>query len=247
MSRTDLAQDGTVLVAALTRPEHGLAAVIARRRSLTALAVATLASLLFTAVAVPRVDYGLGGGPDGPKVEEMTPHQVEEARLQAAKIGAVAGYAGALLGPAFLVLGGALALWLAFKVAGTRPGLKATVAVAAHAFLPIFLAQLLALPAVLQKAPVGARELPSLLPSSLAALLPPGASPVLTALASSFDLFTLWAVVLLVIGMAKAAGATRLRAAVVVGVLWAAQVGVLKIAPAAAAAARTAGPMGGGA
>lgn len=247
MSRTDLALDGTVLVATLTRPDRGLAAVAARRRSLTALAVATLASLLFTAVAVPRVDFGRDAGQGGPQAEELTPHQVEEARVQAAKIGAVAGYASALLGPALVVLGSALALWLAFKVAGTRPGLKATVAVAAHALLPVFLAQLLAVPAVLAKAPLGAQELPRLLPSSLAALLPAGASPVLTALASSFDLFTVWAVVLLVIGMAKAAGATRLRAAAVVGLLWAAQIGVLKIAPAAAAAAAQAGKAMGGA
>jgi hypothetical protein len=252
MSRTDLALDGTVLVATLTRPEHGLAAVATRRRSLTALAVATLASLLFTAIAVPRVDFGRdAGGPRGPErgpeVEELTPHQQEEARLQATKIGTVAGYANALLGPALLVLGAALALWLAFKVAGTRPELRATVAVAAHAFLPLFLAQLLAVPAVLQKAPLGAAELPQLLPSSLAALLPHGASPLLTALASSFDLFTIWAVVLLVIGMAKVAGSTRLRAAAVVGLLWAAQIGVLKIAPAAAAAAKAGKAMAGGA
>jgi len=245
MSRTDLALDGTVLVATLTRPDHGLTAVASRRRSLTALAVATLASLLFTAVAVPRIDFGREAGRGGPQAEELTPHQLEEARVQAAKIGAVAGYANALLGPVLLVLGSALALWLAFKVAGTRPGLKGTVAVAAHAFLPLFLAQLLAVPAVLMKAPLAVQELPKLLPSSLASLLPPGASPVLTALASSADLFTLWAVVLLVIGMAKVAGATRLRAATVVALLWAAQIALLKIAPAAAAAAQAGKAMGG--
>jgi len=240
MSRTDLAQDGSVLVATLTRPAHGLSAVATRQRSLVALLVATLASLLFAVLATPRVDYaarGPGGPGGGPPAEELTPHQQEEAALQQQKIGTVSAYAGALLGPTALVFLSALALWSAFKVAGTRPGLKATTAVAAHAFLPLFLAQLLTLPALLQKAPVPAMDLPRLLPSSLAAFLPPGGSPVLGALASSLDLFTRWAVVLLVLGMAKVAGATRLRAAVVVGVLWAAQIGVLKIAPAAAAAA----------
>jgi len=245
MSRTDLALDGSALVTALTRPGHGLAAVASRRRSLTALAVATLASLLFAATAVPRIDFGrdVGAG-GGPQAEELTPHQVDEARLQAAKVGAVAGYASALLGPALAVLGTALALWLAFKVAGTRPDLKGTTAVSAHALLPVFLAQLLAVPAVLLKAPLGPEELPRLLPSSLAAFLPAGASPVLSALASSFDLFTVWAVALLVIGMAKVAGSSRLRAGVVVGLLWAAQIGVLKIAPAAAAAAAAAASKG---
>jgi hypothetical protein len=249
MSRTDLALDGSVLLATLTRPAHGLQAVTARRRSLVALLVATLASLLFTAAAVPRLDFsraGPPGGPGGQAAEELTPHQQEEARAQAAKIGAVAGYANALLGPALVVLGTALALWLAFKVAGTKPELKTTVAVSAHAFLPLFLAQLLALPALLLRAPLAPQDLASLLPSSLASFLPPGGSPIAAALASSLDLFTLWTVALLVLGMARAAGASRLRAAVVVGVLWAAQIALLKIAPAAAAAAQAGRAMGGG-
>ena len=67
---------------------------------------------------------------------------------------------------------------LAFKVAGTRPGFKATMAVSAHALLPLFLAKLLTLPAVVLQAPLLPAELPRLLPSSLAALLPSSASPL---------------------------------------------------------------------
>jgi len=240
MSRTDLALDGSVLLAALTRPDQGLGAVATRRRSLTALALATLASLLFAAAAVPRTDFSLGptagAKGDGSPAEELTPHQQEEARLQAQKVGAVAGYARAALGPAVTVLLSALALWLAFKVAGTRPDLKGTLAVSTHALLPVFLSPLLAIPAIIQKAPVAPQEVGRLLPSSLAALLPPGGSPVLAAAASSFDLFTLWTVVLLVLGMAKLTGATRRRATAVVLLLWAAQIALLRIAPAAAAA-----------
>jgi hypothetical protein len=242
MSRTDLSEDGAVLVSTLTAPERGLAAAADRRRPLTALLLATLLSLVFTAVALPRLDFegaataALGNG--GPGAEELTPHQQEEALVQARKLGGIAGWANAAAGPTLLVLGAAFALFLAFRLAGTKPGFKATLAVSAHALLPLFVAQLLLLPALVQQAPVLPSELPRLLPSSLAALLPAQASPIAAAAASSLDLFTAWTVVLLVLGMAHAAGSTRLRAAVVVGLLWLAQIGVLKIAPAAAIAAR---------
>lgn len=242
MSRTDLSEDGAVLLATLTAPARGLDAAVARRRSLTALLAATLVSLLVAMITVPRLDFSdradLGTGPEA---QALTQHQVEEAQAQAAKLGAISGYAGAGFGPALAVLGTALCCWLAFRVAGTRPGLKATVAVSAHALLPLFLAQLLILPAVVLKAPLPATDLGQLLPSSLAALLPAQASPVLLAAASSLDLFTIWALVLLVLGMIRVTGASPRRAGAVVGLLWLAQIALFKIAPAAMAAGQRGG------
>jgi len=240
MSRTELSEDGAVLVSTLTAPERGLAAAADRRRPLAALLLATLLSLTFALVALPRLDFeaAAAAAPRPPDAEEQTPHQQEEALAQARKLGTIAGWANAAAGPALVALGAALALFLAFRLAGARPGFKSTLSVSAHALLPLFLSQLLLLPALVRQAPVSPLDLPRLLPSSLAALLPAGVSPVAAAAASSLDLFTIWTVVLLVLGMARAAGSTRLRAAVVVGLLWLAQIGLLKIAPAAAAAAR---------
>lgn len=242
MSRTDLSEDGAVLVAALTAPGRGLAQAASRQRLLTALLAATLASLLVAMVTVPRIDFAKGAAVGrGPEAAAMTPHQLEEAEAQAAKVGAIAGYAGAGFGPAFAMLGTGLACWLAFKVAGAKPGFKASMAVSVHALLPLFLARLLTLPAVLVRAPLAAGDLAGLLPSSAAALLPPGASPLALAAASSLDLFALWAVALLVIGMARVSGASRRRAAVVVVILWCAQIAFFKLAPAALMAGPRAG------
>jgi hypothetical protein len=114
-------------------------------------------------------------------------------------------------------------------------------AISTHALLPIFLARLLTLPAVFTRAPLPAGDLPGLLPSSLAALLPASSSPLLLAVASSADLFTVWAVVLLVLGMAQVAGSSRLRSAAVVTVLWLAQIALFKLVPAASALAGSRG------
>jgi len=244
MSRTDLTEDGAVLLATLTSPDRGLAAAAGRGRSLTALLAATLASLLVALVVLPRLDFSAGAeaaaaaAADG---QPPTQHQVEEAVLQASKVGAVAGWASAGLGPALAALGVALACWLAFRVAGTRPGFRPTLAVAAHALLPVALAKLLLLPAVVARAPLPAADLAGLLPTSLASLLPAQSAPLVAALAASLDLFAAWSVVLLVLGMARVAGASRLRAGAVVALLWIGWIVAARLLPASMAAGRGGG------
>jgi hypothetical protein len=240
MPASEIARDSTVALAALAVPSRGLSAVVERRRAAFALALATAASLAAAAVILPRIDFASAAKPDVKPGEEATPAQLEEATITATKVGQVGGYLGAALLPSLLAVGAAGALFAGFRVAGTRPGFKETLAVTAHGMLPVWLSGLLALPAAVTRAPLRPEEAAAILPSNLAALLPPGASPALAAALSSVDLFALWGVALVALGMARAAGASRLRALSVTGVLFASYVALLKVAPAAAAAAMAA-------
>ncbi len=245
MTASDIASDGRVIARTLTAPALGLASAVERRRSLSAILLATLAALAFASVSVPRVDYETAAAAElakQPKAAEMTPHDREEAIATARKLGQLGGWAGALAGPALQALGVALALFLAFRVAGTRPAFRETFAVAAHGLLPVWLARLLAIPAALARAPIPADQAASLLPASPAALLPPSAPPALAGALGALDLFALWALVLVATGMARASGATRRRAAAVTMLLYVAWVAVARIAlPAAVAAATSPG------
>lgn len=246
MNASEIAADGTVIARTLASPSLGLASAVERRRSLTALALGTLAVLAFTAVAVPRLDFERAKAREldrSPKAAEMTPHDREDALATARKVGQVAAWAAAAAQPALWALGAAAFLFAAFRVAGTRPGFRDTFAVAAHGLLPIWLAKLLAIPAVLARAPIPAEEAERLLPSSAAALLAPGAHPALLGALGAADLFALWAAALVAAGMARASGATRRRSAAVVAVLYLSWIAVARVAlPALAAAA---GPKGG--
>jgi hypothetical protein len=240
MSRTELREDGAAAVAVLTAPRHGLDLVVARRRSLVAILIATVASILFAAAAVPRLDFARAATRQlemSPEAAEMTPFQREEKIEQARKVGSIGVYAGSAFSPALSVLVAAFFLWLGFKVAGTSPPFRGTLAVAAHGLLPTLLAPLLMLPAIFMKAPIDPEALTRLLPSNLAAFLPEQASPVALAAAASFDLFSFWSLVLVAMGMARLSGASPRRATAVTVVLWLAFVGLLRIAPAAALAA----------
>lgn len=246
MTATEIATDGKIVARTLTTPAFGLAAAVERRRSLVAVLLGTLAALAFASAAVPRVDYESSAAAElarQPKAAEMTPHDREEALATARKVGQISGWAGAIAGPALQALGVALALFVAFRVAGTRPAFRETFAVAAHGLLPVWLARLLAIPAALARAPIPADQAGALLPSSPAALLPPGAAPALAGALGALDLFALWAIVLVATGMARASGASRRRAAIVTAVLYLAWVAVARIAlPSAIAAGQ--GPGG---
>lgn len=231
MLSPEISRDGSILLATFTSPTRALGEVATRRRSLVALAVATAAALVFAAVVVPRIDYQRAAERQmGPMAGELTDFQRAEKVAQVQKLGAIAAWAGALAYPTLLALGAACALFAGFRVAGGQPSFKGTFAVTAHGMLPIWIGQLLAIPALVARAPVDAAELPKLLPSSLATFAPERVPPPLLGLLSALDLFALWAVALVVAGMAKTAGVSRRRAAAVTIVLWLSYVAVFKVA-----------------
>ncbi|HKP86727.1 MAG TPA: hypothetical protein VJZ26_11555, partial [Blastocatellia bacterium] len=50
-----------------------------------------------------------------------------------------------------------------------------------------------------------------IIPTNLAVILPSGSSPVISSLAASFDVFTIWFLILLAIGFAAIAGAKKFK------------------------------------
>ena len=236
MTATDLAQDGSVIWTTLAEPGRGLAQAVSRRRATTALLVATLATVLSTAVIIPRLDMEQAAADQ--LRPDMTPHERQEALVTATKLETVKQWASAAVSPTVLGFFAACFLYLGFWVGGARAGFRETFTVTAHGMLPVWLKHLLFVPAALAQGPVAPAGVEKLLPSSLAALLPTSLPPAAIAAASALDLFTLWALYLTGSGMAKAAGASRRRAFVVTIVLFVAYVAIFKIVP-------TAGPAGG--
>ncbi|HET6921664.1 MAG TPA: YIP1 family protein [Anaeromyxobacteraceae bacterium] len=217
----------------LVHPARAMPQVAESGRFLPALAAATAAALLLAAAAVPRLDFARAAADAfdrSPEAAQKTPHQREEAIATARKFGAVAGYASALLGPSLMALGAAVALWLGFKIAGGQPAFRATFAVASFAQLPGALQQLLALPAVLRAHALDPALLPRILPSSAGALLPAGATGPGASFLFALDLFGLWAVALVALGMARAAQVSPRRAVATAALLWLAWVALFKVA-----------------
>jgi hypothetical protein len=216
------------LLGAIAQPERGLSLAAQERRWRLPLILATAASLALATTSAVRVDYRRDVAAALKEKPGMTPHERQEAITTGRKVAVVGTIAGGAFGPAAAALAVALALWLGFKVAGGTPAFAGTFAVAAHALIPGAVRDLLTLPALLRHQGLSASSLEHLLPSSLAALREqPGP---LTGLLSAIDVFTLWAVALLAIGMVPVAGVSRRRSTVTTLILFAAWVGIFRVA-----------------
>ncbi|HET6437856.1 MAG TPA: YIP1 family protein [Anaeromyxobacter sp.] len=235
MNASDLLTDGTVALRTLYSPASALGRLGSAPRAGMALALATLLALAAAAVVVPRTDFGPGQvavekKDDGQPAPEPTQFEREQSAATARKLGQVSGWAYAALGPTLLAAGAACALLLGFRTAGVNTSYQPTLAVAAHGMLPLWIGRVLAVPAALLHAPLPEKELAHLLPASPAALLPPDASPLLLGALSGLDLFSLWAVLLVALGMARVTGASRTRALSTTLALYAAYVVVFQVA-----------------
>jgi len=233
--RTGLLELGALFAA----PSRTLARAAARGSVLPPVVATVLASLLLAAAVVPRVDWATVAerSMDRGYAGQVTPHEREQAVEQARKLGAVKAYAGAAIGPVVNALLVAFLLFLALRVAGARPPFRPTLSVAAWGLLPTAAGKLLSIPAVLRAGDLAPDGVPRLVPWNGAYHLPPGAPAALQAAAGSLDLFSLWAVALVALGMASVAQVSRLRAGTAVAALWAALVAVGMNAAAALAAA----------
>lgn len=208
----------------LVAPGRGLARAAEQRRFVPPILGATLASLLLACVVVPRVDYERAlderAERDPRAAERMSPHDREVAIAQAQKLGAVLAYGAALTWPALRALAIACGVFVASRVVGSRPPLRGLLSVASWGSLPLALKDLFSLPALSRMRAISALEAERALPSSLSALLPPGAPAPIAGAAQALDLFSIWAVALVALGAAQLPGAERRRVIAVVAALW---------------------------
>jgi len=150
---------------------------------------------------------------------------------QAEKIAAFSRYSapiGAAVWNILFYFAAALIFWVAFKVLGSELGYKKSLAVTVHGMAPALVAGLLSLVVVMTKSEISVAQLQGgkVLLSNLGALAPEGASPAVVALLSSFDIFALWIVVLLVIGYRTVAKTSRGSTIAVVVAAWLVAVGI---------------------
>ncbi len=168
---------------------------------------------------------------------QVSAEQAERSIEMAKKLAPyLALFQGLVAAPAiYLVV--ALLLWIGCRLVGSEMGYRASLATTLHGLLPLAVGALLAIPVLWNHGAVTPEEARSgsFLISSLAAVAPAGAGPVERALLGSVDLFSLWAIILLIIGCRIVARVSRAAAVGVVASLWllgvAVKVALAAIAP----------------
>lgn len=152
----------------------------------------------------------------------------------------VGGIAKGVFVMPFLTLLLACVLWVCTWLFGTRAAFGRLMAVAAIALLPVALYHLIFAGCALAQYSLSETRALTLVPSSLAALLP-GLSPKAQRAASAVDFFNLWSVGLMGLGFSVATGMRRGRALLLSVVLYAMYSGVFTIGLPAIMAAKGGG------
>jgi hypothetical protein len=206
------------LIGALLAPGKTFQSIAERPTWVVALVLFLVIILAVTIVTFQRVDLN----------EMMRQQMAERGQEMPPEMEQVGGFMtgcyiaaglGFWIGLIFVGAAYFLLLNLAF---GGQLRYVTSLSVLIHALMPFAVAGLLSVPILLSRETLSMEELQSgsVLPSSLAVFAPEEAGPRLIALLSSLDFFTLWTVVLLVIGYSLAARVSKTSAAVLVVVVW---------------------------
>jgi hypothetical protein len=215
------------LIGVLVAPAKTFRSLAERPTWVVALLVVVLSPLLPGILAVPKIDWEAIAKANLEKMDVQVPQEQLDKQVELMeKVGPVTTYAA----PVFFTIGlllFALVFWGAFTLAGGELGFKRSLTVVSHGMLPVVVSALLSVPVILRLDTIGPEvaQAGSYLQSNLAFLLPTDANPMLTALLSKIDVFSLWSLVLLVIGF-RWCGKVSLKASLVtVLLLWMVWVG----------------------
>ncbi len=151
--------------------------------------------------------------------KKMTPEQIDKAiefTMAAKKFSSVIGM---ITTPLFLAILAALLL-LILKIFGAGGTFKQLFSVSIYGWIPQVIKGILMTAVIIPKGMISPEEAGTVLKSNLGFLVDPLSAPVPFALLSSIDVFNLWTLFLLALGVSIVSGWSRLRAALVMVALW---------------------------
>lgn len=208
------------LIGALASPVKTFASIAERPTWLVAFLVVMLLPAISGFLVVPKIDWEEVARTqleNSPAAGQLSREQIDERVEMSAKISPYFVYAA----PAFLALGVlilGLVFWGIFNLAGGESTFPRSMAVITHAFMPMVVSSLIAIPVILGTERIEAEDLQAdtLVKSNLAVFAPEGAAPALLKLLSKVDVFSIWVLVLLILGFSRV---TKVKTAVAAGVV----------------------------
>jgi len=124
----------------------------------------------------------------------------------------------------FLLIGilavAALLYWLGVRLVGGQATYLQVFSVVLYGFTPVVVRQLVKIPIILTKHDLDPRAVETVVRSSPAFLTSFKTNPMLFAFLSRLDVFSIWSLILIVIGLAAASKLSKTKTAAVVIVLW---------------------------
>lgn len=220
----------TLAAKALVDPVDAVPLAVSRKTWAVPLLAATLLAVLSGAAVASRLDLGqqvVAELSARGALANASEREVQESITRAERVRLVGAVASGLFGVPLLMLACAALLKLTLWLLGQSATYHALFSAACVAQLPAAVHDLIVGLAAIRQSALADSQVPSLVPSSLAALT--HAPGPLARLAGGVDFFGLWSVALLGLGLAAASGMRRGRALLVSLVLYALYVAVFLV------------------
>lgn len=187
------------------------------------LLVIVIIGYISTAVIVPRFDFESMMAQQSEQMSKRGQNMSEEQLAQVERITKAGAKVFSWVLPVLMVAWYAImagALLLAFRLMGGEGNFKQAFSVTLYAWMPMVLLTILSAIIVLARGTFDPVTAATLVKSNPAFLVDMKEQPILFSLLSSFDVFTIWTVALLIVGFAAMARTTRAKAAAIVISLW---------------------------
>lgn len=206
-------------------PKRAFASIAAKPTWILPVILSSIVGLVFIYLFTTRVGwdrYFHQLAETSSKMQQMETQQREATIQMQEKVGPIFGYVFAIIGPALMavIVGGVILLMC--KLGGAALTFKQTFAMSAWASMPRVVAGILAIVVMFIKSPEDF-NLQNPLAFNLGAFMepPPNSGKFIYTLATSIDLFAIWSILLLAVGISVAARKVSFaKAVVLVGVPW---------------------------
>ena len=208
------------IIGVLFSPDATFASIARRPDWVVPLVILLIMSMAAGIIMAPHVDFGAAAREAMEQNKNMSQEQIDKAVKMAAGIGKVMTYLSPVLSViGLLVIAGVLLL--AFRLFGGEGDFKQAFSVTCYASIPTIIKSVVTLDIILAKGGIiPAQALATLVRSNLGFLADYKASPMAFALLSSLDIFSIWFLVLLIIGFAYVARVSKAKSAVIIVSLW---------------------------
>ena len=211
-------------------PNETFASIAKQPDWVVPLVITLLLSLAAGIVFAQRVDFGAGIRDSLEQRGNVPPDQIDRAVRIGTAAAKVFSYCAPFVSLIILLIMAGVIL-LAVRVMGGEGNFRQAFAVTTYAWMPGVIKSVL-ITIIIAVRNVSATELPTVLRSNLAFLVPLKENPLLFTLLSKFDVFSIWILILLIIGFAFVSGFSKAKSAAIIISLWVVAVLLSLIGPA---------------
>jgi hypothetical protein len=191
-------------------------------------------------INMPRMDFEAAFSQQAEMMRKQNPNMSDSDVQRMENISKSMMKVMQFIGPLFAVIWWlivALVLFGAFRIMGGDLGFKQSFSATLYAWMPLTIFSIIMTVVIVMRGSIDPTHVATVVKSNPAFLVDLKEQPVLYSLLSSFDVFTIWTIVLLIFGFAAASKFSRAKSAAIVLSLWFVML-VIKVGFAALGAAR---------